>query len=98
MDEQNRHYRFFQNRQCECFPCHRGVAEEDFNCLFCFCPLYALGRRCGGDYRYDDRGCKDCANCAFPHQRDNYDNVIARYHDILTVVARMDENETPGEG
>ena len=39
------HYRFFQHRGCEYFPCHAGVAQEDFNCLFCLCPLYALGRR-----------------------------------------------------
>ena len=24
---------FFQNRACEYFPCHKGVADEDFNCL-----------------------------------------------------------------
>mgnify|MGYP003176167018 CR=1 FL=1 len=34
---------FFQNRACEYFPCHKGVADEDFNCLFCYCPLYLLG-------------------------------------------------------
>ena len=28
-------YQFIQNRACEYFPCHKGVAEEDFNCLFC---------------------------------------------------------------
>lgn len=33
---------FFQNRACEYFPCHKGVADEDFNCLFCYCPLYLL--------------------------------------------------------
>ena len=26
------HYKFFQNRQCEYFPCHKGIPEEDFNC------------------------------------------------------------------
>lgn len=38
---------FFQNRACEYFPCHKGVADEDFNCLFCYCPLYLLGDECG---------------------------------------------------
>ena len=42
-------YQFFQNRDCEFFPCHQGVRKEDFNCLFCYCPLYALGEDCGGD-------------------------------------------------
>ena len=43
---------FFQNRACEYFPCHEGVAPEDFNCLFCYCPLYALGPTCGGSFSY----------------------------------------------
>ena len=49
-------YRFFQHRACEFFPCHSGVREEDFNCLFCYCPLYALGRRCGGSFVYTPQG------------------------------------------
>ena len=63
------HRRFFQNRQCEYFPCHSGVAEADFNCLFCFCPLYALGKNCGGAPRYLPGGVKDCSQCALPHRR-----------------------------
>ncbi len=47
MPEQNKHYNFFQNKECEYFPCHKGVKEEDFNCLFCYCPLYTLGKHCG---------------------------------------------------
>ena len=43
---------FFQNRACEYFPCHKGVADEDFNCLFCYCPLYLLGDECGGKRKY----------------------------------------------
>ena len=35
---------FFQHKQCEYFPCHKGVDPEKFSCLFCYCPLYALGR------------------------------------------------------
>ena len=40
------YYKFFQNKKCEYFPCHKGIPEEDFNCLFCYCPLYTLGK-CG---------------------------------------------------
>lgn len=84
-------YRFFQHRQCEYFPCHEGVPAENFNCLFCYCPLYALGRRCGGRCEYTDAGIKSCARCAFPHRRENYDKVIARYGEIMDAVARMDQ-------
>ena len=31
------YYKFFQNKKCEYFPCHKGIPEEDFNCLFCYC-------------------------------------------------------------
>ena len=41
-------YSFFQHTACEFFPCHETAHPEDFNCLFCYCPLYALGDRCGG--------------------------------------------------
>lgn len=35
-------YKFVQNRKCEYFPCHKVENEDEFNCLFCFCPLYML--------------------------------------------------------
>lgn len=60
-------YRFMQNRQCEYFPCHKRIAEEDFNCLFGYCPLYTLGRKCGGNFHYTAQGRKSCVDCTFPH-------------------------------
>ena len=91
MDKKNGNYRFFQNLQCEYFPCHNGVPKSEFNCLFCYCPLYALGKKCGGNFRYNERGFKVCTNCSLPHQRDGYDKVIARYGDIMAIAANMDE-------
>ena len=81
-------YQFIQNRACEYFPCHKGVAEEDFNCLFCYCPLYALGDRCGGNFRYLDSGVKDCTNCSFPHKKENYRAVLKRYPEIAALAAK----------
>ena len=63
---------FFQNTQCEYFPCHE-VGNQ--NCLFCFCPLYPYD--CGGDYVtivVDNRLVKDCSSCTIPHT--DYDYVI----------------------
>lgn len=71
-------YQFFSHRTCEYFPCHPGVTEADFNCLFCFCPLYALGEDCGGDYIYTVSGCKDCSGCSFPHRRENYGELMKK--------------------
>ena len=58
---------FFCNRACRYFPCHEGIPEEEFNCLFCYCPLYLLGDRCGGDFTYLESGVKACVRCTRPH-------------------------------
>ncbi len=78
---------FFQNRACGSFPCHRGETE-DFNCLFCYCPLYALGERCGGNFRYTEKGVKSCVDCDFPHRRANYEKVLARWPEIAALTKR----------
>lgn len=70
-------HRFFENRECKYFPCHKGTGE--FNCLFCFCPLYAK-ENCPGNPVYLERGgkkIKNCTNCTFPHRPENYDKVIS---------------------
>ncbi len=75
-------YKYFSHRDCEYFPCHEGADEDDFNCLFCYCPLYMLGEDCGGDYVYRPDGRKDCTKCIFPHLRENYDAITARFPEI----------------
>ena len=60
---EGKHYAFFSNKECEYFPCHKGADPENFNCLFCYCPLYALGDKCGGNFRITEKGIKDCTNC-----------------------------------
>ena len=75
-------YKFFSHRECEFFPCHKTDDLENFNCLFCYCPLYALGTKCGGNYKYSDRGIKDCSNCMIPHSKNGYDYIIRRFDQI----------------
>ena len=86
------HYRFFQNRECEYFPCHQGIREEDFSCLFCYCPLYALGEACGGAFTYTEAGVKSCLLCAFPHRRENYEAVLARFPELRRLARRQEKN------
>jgi len=74
----NRAYSFFQNRECEYFPCHEVAKPDDFNCLFCFCPLYHLGKDCGGSPTFTDEGVKDCSLCTLPHSPDSYGTITAR--------------------
>ena len=87
-------FKFFCHRQCEYFPCHQlkgGMAEEDFNCLFCYCPLYALGEDCGGNFVYLSNGRKDCSNCLIPHMRENYGRILDRYPQLCRLAARKAE-------
>ena len=71
-------YKFFSHKDCEFFPCHPGADRENFNCLFCFCPLYALGENCGGSYRLLPNGVKDCSRCLYPHEKEHYDAIMAK--------------------
>lgn len=72
-------HRFFENRDCKYFPCHAPGGQEAFNCLFCFCPMYAYAD-CPGAPSFlkkkDGRMIKDCTGCTFPHDPANYDVVI----------------------
>lgn len=81
-------YAFFQNKDCEYFPCHAGVEEKCFNCLFCYCPLYALGDKCGGKFVYTEQGIKDCSNCTRPHIKDNYDSIMRHMGQVLELAKK----------
>lgn len=65
-------YKFFQNKKCEFFPCHKS---RKINCIFCFCPIY-LYSDCGGNYKILKNGIKDCSNCLIPHSKYGYDYII----------------------
>ena len=69
---EDKEYAYFSHKKCEYFPCHKGADPEDFNCLFCYCPLYALGDKCGGNFKYNEKGFKDCTNCQLPHKKKNF--------------------------
>ena len=84
-------HRFFQHTQCPFFPCHQTNKPAEFNCLFCFCPLYALGANCGGSFTYTKDGIKDCSHCLFPHRKENYEHVIEK----LNAVVEITKKKTP---
>lgn len=84
-------YDFFQNSACEFFPCHECADPEKFSCLFCYCPLYALGDRCGGNYTYTNEGIKDCSHCMIPHRRENYLRIMEKMGDVLELAKRKEE-------
>ena len=68
-------HRFFENRECKYYPCHNMVSP--CNCLFCYCPLYHLGDKCGGSFKYY-KEIKSCVNCHLPHLPEYYDTITAK--------------------
>ncbi len=85
-------FAFINHRECEAFPCHTGVEPDDFNCLFCYCPLYALGEDCKGNFTYTPDGIKDCSNCNIPHHRNNYGYIIGRFSEIAELARKKQTN------
>lgn len=60
-------YKYFENKKCEFYPCHKNL--DKINCLFCFCPLFPL------DCWDKD---KNCQECVYPHIASNYEPIIAK--------------------
>ena len=92
---------FFCNTSCGYFPCHEGIPAEEFNCLFCYCPLYTLGPRCGGNYTYTASGIKDCSRCTLLHKGDKGARIVRERFSLLADLARLPKNVTntdPGPG
>ena len=86
-----KHYDFFQNRECEYFPCHPGADKETFSCMFCYCPLYALGENCGGNFSYTQEGIKDCTNCLRPHRRENYESITEGLKQVMEMAKKKQD-------
>lgn len=73
-------FRFYTNKSCRYLPCHDVEDVENFNCLFCYCPLYFLDD-CGGNYK-NNHGIKDCSNCLIPHRPNGYDYITNKIAEI----------------
>ena len=82
----DQNHRFFRNLDCEYFPCHSGADKEYFNCMFCYCPLYVLDSKCGGQFTYTSGGIKDCSNCLIPHQPEGFDRVLEHWPEIVKLM------------
>ena len=86
-------YAYFQNSACPYFPCHEKANREFFNCLFCYCPLYALGGECGGDFSYTPDGVKDCSACMLPHEPGGYNYIVKSFPKLRELMERNREGE-----
>lgn len=74
-------FKFINHRECEYFPCHKVSDDSKFNCLFCYCPLYTLGKDCGGNYKVT-HGVKDCSDCLIPHSENGYDYIMSKWSEV----------------
>lgn len=74
-------HKFFLNDKCKYFPCHKTTAQNEFNCLFCFCPLYFLGDKCGGNFEYH-KDIKSCISCDLPHNPEYYDMITSKLKEV----------------
>ena len=70
-------YKYFSNKSCQYYPCHNIKNSDEFNCLFCYCPLYRI-EDCGGNYTILKNGIKDCSNCMIPHSANGYNYIISK--------------------
>lgn len=84
-------FKFFSNRDCRYFPCHEGADPDNFNCLFCYCPLDTI-TNCDGNFTVTKDGAKDCSQCVYPHLSENYGEVVKK------VKKRLDEYPFPENG
>ena len=90
---EGKHFAFYTNKECEYYPCHPVPEGTEFNCLFCYCPLYMLGRKCGGNFTYLESGVKDCSECLVPHRRENYGDNADSYQRNAGGMAEREKKE-----
>ncbi|MGN1008016.1 MAG: cysteine-rich small domain-containing protein [Butyricicoccus sp.] len=98
LDWKEKHFAFYQNKACEYFPCHEGMHSERFNCLFCYCPLYVLGKNCGGNAAFLENGIKDCSKCLLPHQPEQYGYIAEQFGRIVERMKQFDRMEGSDHG
>lgn len=94
-DWQTKNYSFFSHKSCEFFPCHETNDPDNFNCLFCYCPLYVLGDKCGGNFIRTNTGVKDCSRCRLPHERGSFGYVTENFSRIQTAMSLAEQSTPP---
>lgn len=82
MNNYENSFSYFENHECKYYPCHES---EHINCLFCYCPLYTF-EDCGGHYQFiksNGKTVKSCLNCKYPHEKENYTEVIRKLREQI---------------
>ena len=75
-----------KKRKCKYFPCHERVAEREFDCMWCYCPLYEID--CAGRYEIVGKDMvKDCTNCIMPHAKEGIKYILRRINQFFDRIA-----------
>ena len=90
---EGKHFAFYTNKECEYYPCHPVPEGTELNCLLCYCPLYMLGRKCGGNFPYLESGVKDCSECLVHHRREHYGFIADSFQKIAGEMAEREKKE-----
>ena len=90
---EGKNFSFINHKDCEFFPCHKTEDPDNFNCLFCYCPLYALKDKCGGNFKYTEDGIKDCSGCLRPHRRECYEGICKQMKMILEMAKKQEAGQ-----
>ena len=90
MNLETENFKFFSHKDCEFFPCHKVKNPDDFNCLFCYCPLYLTD--CGGNYNILSNGIKDCSDCTIPHMEKNYEFILSKFRNAAKQKAQENKS------
>ena len=88
-------FRYFENRECQYYPCHTGM--EEMNCLFCYCPLYFLPE-CPGHREYVEshgRRILSCMDCDYPHRAENYSEMMRLLREAIANTGEGEMSENP---
>lgn len=77
-------YKYFKNTDCKYFPCHKGLSD-DFNCLFCYCPMYSMPN-CPGSKTYIEKNGKKLRYAQTVHFHTDRKIMIKSYRFWLGII------------
>ena len=73
-------------KNAEYFPCHKRADRDNFNCLFCYCPLYVLGIAAEGSFRIFPTGIRTAVNVCTRIYGRIMKKITGRYSEILAAI------------
>ena len=59
--------------------------------------LTNLLEKCGGNFKYNEKGFKDCTNCQLPHKKKNYGYVTGKYQELAAMMQKVREADHKNE-